>query len=158
MGKPSHVASEENSADHASRGLTAEQLVSSNWFIGPEFLWQKELPSRDVKVGEIASDDSELKKAQVLDTQAKEGRSLLDRLYKFSDWSRIVKAIARLQRHVKEIKGLKPKSCEATSLEDRRETELTIIKMVQEATFSQEMQLLKSHKETSRAEPISYTC
>ena len=143
-----YVASEDNPADYASRGLTAEQLVSSNWFTGPDFLWQKELPSGDVKVGEITYDDPELKKVQVLDTQAKEVKSLLDRLHKFSDWSKMVKAIARLQRHVKEIKGLQPKSCEACSLEERREAELTIIKMVQEATFSQDIQLLQSDKET----------
>lgn len=138
---------EENSADHASRGLTAEQLVASNWFTGPDFLWQKELPSGEVKVGGIASSDPELKKAQVHDTQATEVRSLLDRLHKFSDWSRMVKAIARLKCRAKEAKGLKPRSCEATSLEERRETELTIIKMVQDATFSQEMQYLKRHND-----------
>ncbi|KAJ8358380.1 hypothetical protein AAFF_G00011560 [Aldrovandia affinis] len=93
-----YVASGENPADHASRGLTAEQLVASNWFTGPDLLWQKELPSGVVKVGEIASSDPELKKAQVHDTQAKEVRSLLDHLHKFSDWSRMVKAIARLKR------------------------------------------------------------
>ena len=49
---------------------------------------------------------------------------------------------------MKEVKGLQPKSCEASSLEERREAELTIIKMVQEATFSQEIQLLQSDKET----------
>ncbi|KAI4905104.1 hypothetical protein NFI96_000333 [Prochilodus magdalenae] len=37
-----YVASEENPADHASRGLTVEQLVSSDWFTGSRFLWQKE--------------------------------------------------------------------------------------------------------------------
>lgn len=142
-----YVASEDNPADHASRGLTAEQLVASNWFTGPDFLWQEELPSGQVKVGEIASDDPELKKVQVLDTQAKEVKSVLDRLHKFSDWSRMVKAVARLKRYVKEIKGIKPRSCGATSLEQRRGAELTIIKMVQEAAFSQEIQLLQSHKE-----------
>lgn len=55
-----YVASEENPADHASRGLTAEQLVSSNWFTSPDFLRQEELPSGEVKVGEIASDNPEL--------------------------------------------------------------------------------------------------
>lgn len=99
-------------------------------------------------MGEISSSDPELKKAHVHDTQAKEVRSLLDRLHRFSDWSRVVKAIARLKRHAKEIKGLNPRSCEATSLEERREDELVIIKMVQEATLSQEIQCLQHHKET----------
>lgn len=133
-----YVTSEENPADHTSRGLTAQQLVASNWLRGPSFLWQKELPSGDIKVGEISSSDPELKKAQVHDTQAKEMRPLLDRLHKFSDWSRVVKAIARLKRCARDIKGLKPRFCEATLLEERREAELTIIKMVQEATLSQE--------------------
>lgn len=56
-----HVASEDNPADHASRGLTAEQLKSSNWFTGPTFLWQKGLPERDVKVGENKEDDPDIR-------------------------------------------------------------------------------------------------
>lgn len=53
------------------QGLTAEQLVASNWFTGPDLLWQKEPPSRAVKVGEIASSGLELKKAQAHDTREK---------------------------------------------------------------------------------------
>ncbi|XP_062844382.1 uncharacterized protein LOC134303055 [Trichomycterus rosablanca] len=67
------VASEDNPADHTSRGLTVAQLVSSDWFTGPRFLWQKELPSGEVKMGEISSSDPELKK--VHNIHAKETRS-----------------------------------------------------------------------------------
>lgn len=42
-----YVALEENPVDQASRGLTAEHLVASNWFTGPGFLWQDELPTSD---------------------------------------------------------------------------------------------------------------
>lgn len=35
------VCSEDNPADHASRGLTTDQLVSSNWFTGPDFLRER---------------------------------------------------------------------------------------------------------------------
>lgn len=59
----------------------------------------------------------------------------------------MVKAIARLKRFARETKGLKPRSYETTSLEKRREAELTIIKVVQEATFYPEMQCLQRHKE-----------
>ena len=150
-----YVASEDNPADHASRGLTAQQLLVSNWFTGPDFLWQKELPSGEVKVGEIVSSDPELKKAQVHDTQANEVKSLLDHFHKFSDWSRVVKAFARLKRFAKEIKGLKPRSCEATSLEERRDAELTIIRMVQEATLSQEIKGLQHHKEIQTKDKLN---
>ncbi len=70
-----YVTSEENPADYASRGLTAEELISSNWFTGPEFLWKNELP-RDVKVGDIEVNDPELRKVQVHNTHTNEERSL----------------------------------------------------------------------------------
>lgn len=92
-----YVASEDHLADHASRGLTAEQLKTLNWFTRPKFLWQKQQPDRQCKVGEIQEDDTELRKALVCNTKAKELRSLLDRLNKFSDWSRVVRAFARLK-------------------------------------------------------------
>lgn len=91
----------------------------------------------------ITSNDPELRKVQVLSTQAREERSLLHHLCKFSDWSKMVKAIARLKRHVKEVKGLEYRSCEVTSLEERREAELFIIRLVQEAAFSKEIQSFK---------------
>lgn len=41
--------SEENPADHTSWGLKAKELMASNWFTGPNFLWCGELPSGDKK-------------------------------------------------------------------------------------------------------------
>lgn len=55
-----YVKSEDNPADHASRGLGADQLVASNWFAGPAFLWETELPIKDIKVGEVSDNDPEL--------------------------------------------------------------------------------------------------
>lgn len=75
-----YVKSEDNLADHTSRGLMAHQLVSSNWLTDPEFLWKQGLPAGNIKVGEIRDDDPELQKVQVLNTKAKEGKTLLDRL------------------------------------------------------------------------------
>ena len=142
-----YVASEDNPADHASRGLTAEQLKTSNWFTGPKFLWQLKLPNRECKVEEIKEDDPELRKALVCNTQTKEDRSLLDRLQKFSDWKRAVRAVARLKRKVKEHKGLKQRTNESTSLEEREEAEQTIVKLVQEQAFSDEIKLFKAKGE-----------
>lgn len=141
-----HVASEDNPADHASRGLTAEQLKTSNWFSGPKFLWQKDLPDRVRKVEEVKEDDPELRKALVLSTKARETRSLLDRLEKFSDWSRVVQAVARLKRRVKEHKADKQRNNESTSLEERKEAEIAIIKLVQEEEFPDEIKSLKVKK------------
>lgn len=94
---------------------------------------------------EIIDNDPELRKAQVHKTQTKEERSLVDQLHKFSDWTRVVKAIARLQRHFKEVKGLSPRVNEATSIEERKDAELTVIKMVQQSAF--QIQKLQQQKE-----------
>ncbi|XP_034053580.1 uncharacterized protein LOC117533769 [Gymnodraco acuticeps] len=102
----------DNPAEHASRGLTAERLKTSNWFTVPKFLWQKDLPVRECKVGEINEDDPELRK---------EDRSLLDHLQKCSDWSR---AVARLKRHAKEHQGVKQRTNECTTIQ-RRKTKVT---------------------------------
>ncbi|KAK7925240.1 hypothetical protein WMY93_007550 [Mugilogobius chulae] len=144
-----YVTSEDNPADHASRGLKAKDLVTSNWFSGPSFLWQEELPSGEIKVGELDMEDPEVRKAVVHHTSAKVD-SLAERFLKFSSWSRLVKAIARLIRFVREFKGLQKKSNEATSLEERKEAELTIMTIVQRSVFSKEIKELQSRKELTK--------
>lgn len=144
-----YVASEENPADHTSRGLRAKELIESNWFTGPDFLWCDELPSADIKVGEIVADDTEVQKAFVGKTTTTDD-SLLGRFQKFSSWMMLVKAIARLKRSVRELKGLTPRTNEATSLEDRKEAELTIIGIAQRETLSKEIHSLQHKKETGK--------
>ncbi|KAJ8342594.1 hypothetical protein SKAU_G00325220 [Synaphobranchus kaupii] len=149
-----HVTSEENPADHASRGLKAKELIASNWFTGPDFLWRDELPSGDIKVGDIAVEDPEVRKAFVRKTLTTED-SLLDRFLKFSSWTRLVKAIARLIRCVKELKGLTSRTNEATSLKERKDAEHTIIGIVQKATFSEEIQSLQYKREITTKDKAS---
>ncbi|XP_062421503.1 uncharacterized protein LOC134132867 [Pungitius pungitius] len=140
------VRSEDNPADHASRGLKADQLVSSTWFKGPEFLWKQELPVEDVKANEVIDSDPELRKAQAFNTKAKEERTLLDRLTKFSDWKRAVKAIARLKHYAKQVKGLISKTSQVTCVGERKEAELFIIKLVQTEAFGNEIKSIKKCK------------
>lgn len=145
-----YIASEDNPANHASRGLTVEQLKSSNWLTGPKFLWQRKLPDRDVKVGEIKEDDPELRKAFVCNTKAKEERTMLDRFEKFSDWSRLIRALAILRRKIKEHKGTTQNNKEGTSLEERKEAELVVIKLVQAKVFSKEIKSLEAKKAVAK--------
>ncbi|XP_065109942.1 uncharacterized protein [Paramisgurnus dabryanus] len=139
-----YVTTEHNPADHASRGLTAKELIESNWFTGPSFLWQRELPKDEVKA-EVSDDDPELRKAQVLTTKVTEQAPLLNRLHKFSDWGRMVKAIARLKCWARNIKDRKERS-ESTTLDERKDAELFIIRLVQEDVFSGEIKLSKKGK------------
>lgn len=142
-----YVATEHNPADHASRGLTANELLKSNWFTGPNFLWQRDLPEEEIK-GEVCVDDPELRRAQVLTTKATEQTPLLSRLQKFSDWGRMIKATARLKRLARTLKGLK-ESSELTTLDERKDAELFIIRLVQEDVFCTEIKALKEKQEVT---------
>lgn len=149
-----YVASDQNPADHASRGLTVKELIGSNWFTGSSFLWQRELPKEDIKVGEVDEDDPELKMAHFLTTKAMEGTSLSDHLQRFSDWKRAVKAIARLKRCARSVKGLVERSNKATTLEGRKNAEQFIIRTVQEEVFDDEIKSLRQGKEVNSSQSI----
>ncbi len=94
-------------------------------------------------MGEIKEEDPEIPKALVCNTAVKESRSLLDHLQKFSDWSRVVKAVARLKRKIKQFKYVKQPTKESTSLEEWKEAEHFIFKLVQKEAFSDEIKSLK---------------
>ncbi|XP_023815425.1 uncharacterized protein LOC111948165 isoform X1 [Oryzias latipes] len=148
-----HVTSEENPADHTSRGCTVKGLVSSNWFTGPDFLWCEKLPSDDIKVGDITVEDPELRKVIVHKILTAKD-SLSSRFSKFSSWRRLVKGIARLRRCVREFKGLSLRNNVASSLEERKEAELTIISIVQRETFPEEIQNLQHKGEMTTQDRI----
>ncbi|XP_060723378.1 uncharacterized protein LOC132844190 [Tachysurus vachellii] len=149
-----YVTSEDNPADHASRGLKSERLIASNWFSGPSFLWQDQLPSGEIKVGELDTEDPEIRKVLVYHTLTTVD-SLVERFLKFSSWTRLIKAIARLTRFVKEFKGSMKRTNEATSLDERQEAELTIITIVQRSVFSKEIKELQSQKELTTKDKAS---
>jgi len=48
-------------------------------------------------VGEVEETDPEIRKGHTHTVQSKEANPVLERLKKFSDWSRAVKATARLK-------------------------------------------------------------
>ncbi len=141
-----YVTSEDNPADHASRGLKSKELIASNWFSGPSFLWQDQLPTGEIKVGELNTEDPEMRKVLVHHTLTTVN-SLAERFLKFSSWTKLVKAIARLTRFVKEFKGSIKRTNKATSLEERQEAEHTVIAIVQTLVFSKEIKELQSGKE-----------
>ncbi|XP_013412394.1 uncharacterized protein LOC106175106 [Lingula anatina] len=129
-----YVRSEDNPADHASRGLSVEKLRDSTWFTGPRFLWNPDLemadmPHNDVQLPEM---DPEIKMSSVRSTQTVEKKSMIERLEKFSDWSRAVRAIARLKRRARGIKN-----ASLTSEEERQETTTFLIKLAQEQKFEE---------------------
>lgn len=132
-----YVPTDENPADGASRGKTVNELLTSNWFTGPVFLWEKEILTPKDVVPDLPIGDPEVKKAQTLQTKTTELVSLSDSLSKFSSWSRATKAVARLLRRAKKIKSHAP-----STVSERENAECVIIKDLQSQAYEKEIKLL----------------
>ncbi len=92
-----YVPTDQNPADNASRGGTIKELLSSNWFSGPSFLWEREIATSDV-VLDLPVGDPEVKKIQTLQTKTEESKDLVDHLSRFSSWSKTLKAMKTSQK------------------------------------------------------------
>ena len=75
-----YVATGENPADHASRGLGADELLASNWFTGTSFLWENELPKEEINKEETAMNDPEVKRGHCHVLETKQGKTMIERL------------------------------------------------------------------------------
>ena len=136
-----YVSTEVNPADHASRGVFVKELLVSNWFRGPEFLWNIDLAIAEEPVRQLNVGDPEVKNVTSLQTTVVP--RLLeweDRLSRSSDWSKLLGAVARIRR-------LDPKEKATHTLstpQERQEAEIQIVKLVQKQAFLEEIQSLTS--------------
>lgn len=141
-----YVATEENPADHSSRGLSANELVSSNWFTGPTFMWEMVIPEGETAKADLAWNEPEVKKVHVHATRSTEAPSILNQFEHISDWSSVVRAITLLQQFIS-----RKRTCDKTatkapaSEEDRQNAEKTVIKIVQHEAFAEEVRSLKEN-------------
>lgn len=138
-----YVPTNENPADHASRGLNVDEILKTNWLTGPNFLWKKDIPpvkeiDTALKVG-----DPEVKQAQVLSAETVE-ISLSDHLSKLSSWSGAVQAVARLIRRAKGNK-----SSNYSTVAEREHATCIIIKDLQSNTYVKDIKLLSKGAQLS---------
>ena len=115
--------------------------MSSNWFIGAAFLWEKEIPTSKEEIPNIRIGDPEVK-ATVRTTVVKESFNLIDYVSRFSNWTRAVGVISYLRRPFKKNK---PKTV-TTTVAERQDAEILIFKELQRSAFKNEIASL-SHKE-----------
>ena len=148
-----YVNTVDNPADHASRGLTAQELVNSNWFTGPDFLWNPNLPKQEAVDLSIAYNDPEVKRV-VLTTVNKNEDIILKKIEKFSSWSTAIKALLCLKKFVKRFHtDTQPIDTVSSNdaVDEKRSLELMIFKKLQERDFATEIQYLKKmNRDNSR--------
>ncbi|XP_066499342.1 uncharacterized protein [Hoplias malabaricus] len=144
-----YVDTSENPADHASRGLRVSEMINSNWFQGPKFLWEREL-NIEQGMPDLVVGDPEVKTVQVLNTLVETQDKFLGRLARFSKWTTVVNVVARIHRLAVKSKNIKP-----LNVEERRRASLTIIKLVQQEAFKEELLILNQRSgKLSRNHPL----
>ena len=145
------VETQNNPADHASRGMTAEEICKGQiWWNGPEFLWQNsELDNSHLQYKVINENDPEVKKV-VCHAVAQQPLSILQRLEYFSDWFKAKRAVAVCLRLLKNFKGKSNGSDQVkekyvpVNVAEIEEAEREIIKQLQVKAFQAEINVLKS--------------
>lgn len=131
-----YISTQSNPADHASRGLTAAELLTSNWFTGPEFLWDVNGVQKSPVEVALMVGDPEVK-AQVLSVQSKGSDDMLERLYKYSDWNVLIRIVARIRR----IVHSKPE-VRCLAVDELYQSGLLVISLVQRTVFEHEWKAL----------------
>jgi len=137
-----YVATAENPADHASRGLSVEELSTSNWFTGPAFLWKKEIATDNIDI-EISPQDTELKSATVHMSQRSQFTSFEERVGRFSSYSKLIAAVAVIIKCC-----ARKKKEQLSSLEAKQKAERNLIRVIQKEKFEETCEL------KSRSHPL----
>lgn len=89
------------------------------------------------KILEILIGDPEVTKMMTLQTKTVKQVSLSDHLVKFSFWSHAVSAVACIRRHV-----IKDKSNAHSTVSERQDAELIVIKDLQKQVYAEEIKIL----------------
>ena len=154
-----HVSTKDNPADVASRGATADQLMSNTtWWQGPAFLSTPDAVPRSSRINATLSDsDPEVKRVTAHNTQTTQKEcDLPQRLTRFSTWQRAKKAVALCIRYTKKLRsrvaekrtnpGLKlvKGTYSPPTVDELQNAEKTIIGAVQTQAFSEEVELLST--------------
>ena len=119
--------------------------MKSNWFNGPSFLWEKEIPCSEEEIPNIQIGDPEVK-ATVRAATVKESFSLIDRVSRFSSWTKAVGVVSYLKRPFKKNK---PKTV-ATTVAERQYAERHIFKEIQRKAFKNEIANLSRKEQNAK--------
>ena len=148
-----HVASENNPADMASRGVYMKDLLASNWFDGPRFL-QGDISKITPEVFEIAPGDEEVRPVvhKVKSEEFRPCRSIIEHVEKFSSWESAITAFTVLR-----LCAIKRKQTQDQRLvvESREETARYLIQQLQLTEFGAEIECLQKNTGIRKTSSIS---
>ena len=147
-----YVRTEENPADDASRGLTADDLLSSpRWKTGPEFLWSapSEWPAVPGVRGRPMDESGMEVEARSHVTASVHTETVDELLAKYSSWFKLKKAVAWLQKFLIWVKCGNDAAARSVKVRNRLDTDeveaaATVIIIRVQKFYEAEIQTLKS--------------
>jgi hypothetical protein len=153
-----YVNSEQNPADDASRGLSAEALLTkSRWINGPEFLWKPQnFWPRQPTTTAIRDDDPEVKLSVQAFSTVNSSQVTMDAvLERFSSWERLKRFVAWILRYRANLRKATTRSrktesttrssnpeIEPLTVEEMLFAEKEIVKYVQGRSYQEELSRL----------------
>ena len=153
-----YVPTDQNPADLATRSVPAHQLMLTNWFTGPKFLLKdnQSFVQDTFDLVEPSSDTDIRPQVSILKTTA--GFKLLGskRLTRFSQWSSLLRAIARLLHVVHAFKQTtnRDSSCKGwhycgvgVTVEEFEQAKNIVIRIVQEEVYAGEIKCINEQQE-----------
>lgn len=158
---PTHL----NPADHATRGLPADHLSSSTRLSGPPFLTDSgqgqilEVPFEPIS----PEQDTELRPEVVsCATSLSKGTLGAARFERFSSWSRLLKAIARLLHIVTSFKAAPESACHGwhkcdknIAEEQLQQAKAIIIGAVQNEVYADDIRHIERGESVPKQSPLS---
>ena len=158
-----YVVTHLNPADLATRSVEAGDLKGSMWLRGPKFLYNSDLLASTHNgelITEILPDDPEVRKIKVFTTHMHvEARMTIgsERFSRFSKWSKLQGAIARLISFARSQRKTRIQSDTAPA-QLYHQAKVVIIKSVQYEAFGEDIERIKRSVKLPKSSVLAKLC
>lgn len=160
-----YVPTEHNPADHGTRSVPANQLQGTSWLTGPKFLREPECSSLDNTNFELIDPTSDVElRPEVTTFSTKVSGTQLDtkRFERFSSWSQLTRAVARLSLVAQSFhKPSSDSECagwhfcrKGVTSAELTKAEHIIIKAVQQEVYTEEVTCIQKNQDLPASSPL----
>ena len=156
-----HVPTDKNPADLATRSVPASQMQESKWLLGPTFLLDGQEPPQEQFPLADPTDDTEVRPlVKVLATRTTRNVPLgSGRFERFSQWSTLVQALSRLRHIAYSYAG--QSQCTGwhlcaggRTIVSYRDSESFVIKQVQQEVYHKESECIRNSTPLPKDSPL----
>ena len=155
-----HVPGDENPADLLTRGvMNPDELNSSNWFSGAEFLMKEEEHWPKSDIAELKEDDDAIRNRTVLVALGMIVEVDRIDMSRFSTWLRLKRVVSWMIRYITNSRRpQEDRESGCLTVEEIRDAEHLIIKDVQATEFGDEVSLLSKGQQPPKSSKLAPLC